>query len=669
MPFLRKIIIGSLLLTLAVTRLYALQDEKATWYESFFQERKLGSIESALSRANKKLQEAEKNGNGKEKAWALKELGLIHLTRTYDYGEAMALLVKALVIEDSLQLSKDQVVTYFVMARVFEAVSDFSKSEEFLSKALSRNKLLDDASMDARILNELGKIHANTGKIDAAFDDYNHVLEHKDVIDDAAVEADALFNLGHLFTLQGKYSNALQHYKRALAIRRAGGDKRNEALSLNDIGELYRLMKNDEKAMANHTVALEIRKTLRDKKGVAESYNNIGELNRQQKKWQQAIDNLQLALEAGQEAQDQHEILRSYEYLSECYEALGDYKKALNYKDLFFAINELIQGDLNEQQILKIQNGHEVSQKQSQISSLETERTIRELELTREKKYNTLLTAGVIIFMLLAAVVVYISLKLNRSNKDLAAASAKEKIQNLELQELNATKDKFFSIISHDLKGPLNSLTSFSSLLINHTDSLSKEEIKMFAQDFDKSLKNLFALLENLLEWSRSQTGNIEFRPESFDLASVLGENAALLKAQAQHKGITITQEGPPQLPIRAHKNSVNTVVRNLISNAIKFTPDNGTIRLGLARDGKDATVSVTDNGVGMPPEVVDKLFRIDSKHSTKGTANEKGTGLGLILCKEFIEKNGGRIWVTSKESEGSVFSFSLPLVAMPDQP
>ncbi|HEX6891048.1 MAG TPA: HAMP domain-containing sensor histidine kinase, partial [Chryseolinea sp.] len=247
-----------------------------------------------------------------------------------------------------------------------------------------------------------------------------------------------------------------------------------------------------------------------------------------------------------------------------------------------------------------------------------------------------------------------------RSNKKLKVAHDQLNSQNLELQELNATKDKFFSIISHDLKGPLNSLTSFSSLLINHTESLSKEEIKMFASDFDKSLKNLFALLENLLEWSRSQTGNIEFVPESFDLAVVMEENKELLKAQAQNKNITLVNESTEKVLINAHKNSVNTVVRNLISNAIKFTPEGGKITLKTFRQNGVVVASITDTGVGMSQNVIDRLFRIDSKHSTKGTANEKGTGLGLILCKEFVEKNGGKIWVSSIEGEGSVFSFSL---------
>jgi signal transduction histidine kinase len=248
-----------------------------------------------------------------------------------------------------------------------------------------------------------------------------------------------------------------------------------------------------------------------------------------------------------------------------------------------------------------------------------------------------------------------------RTNRMLEQTNTTIQQQNLALQDLNATKDKFFSIISHDLKGPLNSLTSFSGLLINHTDSLSKDEIRMLAQDLDKSVKNLFALLENLLEWSRSQTGNIEFKPEVFDIATVMEENKALLTAQAQTKKIEIAYKSEGTRIVNAHKNSVTTVVRNLLSNAIKFTPEGGSIWLTAeARQGQ-VHVAIADNGVGMSPEVVQKLFRIDTKHSTKGTANEKGTGLGLILCKDFIEKNGGRLWVESEPGKGSVFVFTLP--------
>jgi len=654
---------GCFIFLMSSVQVCAFQEEDAevVWYESFFQEGKRKNVESELGAANRKLQQAREQQDKLAEAMALKEMGLIYLTRAFSYDSAMKVLIRALAIEEALLRKDKQVFTYLAMAQVFEQVGDYAKGSELLKVALELNETKQNKSVDALILNELGKINASTGQIDDAFENYQQVLAIKDEINNPKVEAEALFNLAHLYTNQKKYTEALRDHKLALAIRRRIKDKRNEAQSLNDIGELYSLTKNDEKAMANHIVALEIRQLQKDKKGIAESYNNIGVLYYRQRNFNRAVANLQLALEAGRESDDHHAMSRSYEYLSECYEATGNFERALAYKNDFFRMNELIQGEKDEQQLVEIQNRFVVRKSEAEIAKLETDRAQRDRELEEQKKFRNYLFLLVALCLIIAILIFYFYLVQHRLNKRLTAAQDKLNRQNIELQELNATKDKFFSIISHDLKGPLNSLTSFSSLLINHTESLSKEEIKMFAKDFDKSLKNLFSLLENLLEWSRSQTGNIEFTPESFDLGWLLLENMDLLKAQAQQKRITLINANEHSVFVRAHKNSISTVIRNLISNAVKFTPEDGRITLDLHQNGKDVIVSVTDTGVGMSEDIINKLFRIDSKHSTKGTANEKGTGLGLILCKEFVEKNGGRIWVKSTEGEGSVFNFSLP--------
>jgi signal transduction histidine kinase len=233
--------------------------------------------------------------------------------------------------------------------------------------------------------------------------------------------------------------------------------------------------------------------------------------------------------------------------------------------------------------------------------------------------------------------------------------------KNLELQESNNTKDKFFSIIGHDLKSPINSLSSFSMLLMDHLESLSKDEIKMLARDVDKSLKNLSTLLDNLLQWSRSQTGAIEFHPRDFDVNALLHGNKELLRGQAETKQIHIELTNASSLSVHAHLESVDTVIRNLISNAIKFTSPGGRVTVTAKEEGDEVIISVTDTGVGIPRPLVDKLFRIDVRHSTNGTANEKGTGLGLVLCKEFVEKNGGNLGVQSIEGRGSTFYFTLP--------
>ncbi|MDQ2656529.1 MAG: tetratricopeptide repeat-containing sensor histidine kinase, partial [Bacteroidota bacterium] len=412
-------------------------------------------------------------------------------------------------------------------------------------------------------------------------------------------------------------------------------------------------------------VALEIRQSLNDQKGIAESYNSIGLLYFRQKKWDTAIAHANLALKNGQEAQAQEQIFKSYELLSQAYKNLGEYRDALSFKELSLAINELVQSEKHERELLETQSRYVVAKKESEIQKLEVLRLDRERELAAQKKFRNILFLVAVLIFITAGLLLILYLVKRRSNRVLLVAKKEVQQQNEKLQELNNTKDKFFSIISHDLKGPLNSLTSFSRLLIDHTDSMSKEEIQLLAKDLDRSVKNLLTLLENLLEWSRSQTGNIDFSPEEFDLGEILETNKSLLQAQAGAKQIEIITGHSGPFTVRLHRQSINTVVRNLLSNAIKFSNPGGTIRTGIIRDDAWLNVFIADSGVGMTPDVIDKIFRLDSKHSTRGTANEKGTGLGLILCREFIEKNGGTIRVESTPGKGSVFTCSFPVTVL----
>jgi signal transduction histidine kinase len=421
-------------------------------------------------------------------------------------------------------------------------------------------------------------------------------------------------------------------------------------------------MRNDGRALANHRLALKIRKSLGDKKGISESYNNIGLIFYQQKRYNEAIQNLTAGLQAALESQTLEQQQKSYDYLSLCHKELDEYDLALMKREQFVVVSDFIQNQKNDQRLLESQSRYVIDTKESQIEALEAERQKRDQQLTRQKHLRNFLISIIALGIVIVGLVLNLYKVKQRANRDLQLINEKVKSQNAQLQDLNATKDKFFSIIGHDLKGPLNSLTSFSGLLINHVDRLTREEIQMLAKDFEKSLKNLYALLNNLLEWSRSQTGNIDFTPETFDLTSVIKENRELLCGQAQNKRIDVLEEMNGKVAVRAHRHSLNTVVRNLVSNSIKFTPEGGVIKIGLKRNPKHALVSVADTGVGMSEEVISKLFRIDAKHTTKGTANEKGTGLGLILCKDFVEKNGGKLWVESQEGKGSVFYFTVPL-------
>lgn len=642
----------------------AQRNPRIDFYEKFFHENALKNSDSAFAKAEAKLEDAVGSHDIEKKAEAHKELGLLHLTVSQDFDKAMDAFIQALMIEEALKLNSDQIITYICISDVFQHTGNFEKALEMLQQAEQLNLEIKDNHTSILIFIRLGQIHFQLGKLEDAREDFQGALNFADEIDGTPYEAEAYFQQARIETQKTNYEKALELFKTSLAKRRQLYDKEREAICLNEIGGLYSLMKNTEKALANYVVALEIWEALGNKEGLATVYNNVGALYYKQGNIERAKLNLELALTAAKEAQSQQQMRRSYEYLSLVFKDLKGFERALAYKEDYITITDFMQQELDEQKLLEAQNRYEFEKKEGQIQKLENIKAARENELREEKQTRNLLITIVVFVAIVLLLVLYGYLSKRKTNKVLQVANETVRNQNVKLQELNATKDKFFSIISHDLKGPLNSLTSFSGLLINHTDSLSKDEIRMLAKDLDKSLKNLFALLENLLEWSRSQTGNIEFKAEAFDIAALLKQNQELLLQQAQNKKISIVVQGVTDAVVNAHRNSVNTVVRNLLSNAIKFTPPEGHITLKASTAEKKVIVSVTDTGVGMSQEVMDKLFRIDTKHTTKGTADEKGTGLGLILCKEFIEKNGGRIWVESVVGKGSSFNFELPLAA-----
>jgi signal transduction histidine kinase len=234
-------------------------------------------------------------------------------------------------------------------------------------------------------------------------------------------------------------------------------------------------------------------------------------------------------------------------------------------------------------------------------------------------------------------------------------------IKTTELKELNASKDKFFSIIAHDLKNPFSTIIGFSEMLNEDMNSQPTVKSKEYARIIYTSAVQTFRLLENLLEWANSQRGKITFNPQKLKFIDLLNEELFTLNDTATGKNIEITSVVPENLTILADKNMIKTILRNLISNAIKFTPRNGKITVKASSDNKKAEIEVSDNGIGMSQETISKLFRIDANLTTLGTDKEKGTGLGLLLCKEFVEKHGGEIWVTSEAGAGTSFFFSIP--------
>lgn len=230
------------------------------------------------------------------------------------------------------------------------------------------------------------------------------------------------------------------------------------------------------------------------------------------------------------------------------------------------------------------------------------------------------------------------------------------------LKELNRTKDKFFSIIAHDMRGPFSGFLVFTKVFVDEYDNLDKEKIFQMARNMNRSAQVLFDFLENLLDWSRSQMGKLEFVPTKTDLFEVVDRNVQLLSATAEGKSINLNHSIPQNTFIFADTDMLNTILRNLISNALKFTHEGGRVSINIEKHNDTfMRISVEDTGIGMLKSDIEKIFKIDTKYSTPGTNNEKGTGLGLILCKELTRKHKGDIWVESEAGKGTTVYITIP--------
>lgn len=251
---------------------------------------------------------------------------------------------------------------------------------------------------------------------------------------------------------------------------------------------------------------------------------------------------------------------------------------------------------------------------------------------------------------------------LEERTSELAILNEKLRQSEIQLEEINKNKDRFFSIISHDLRSPFNSLLGLTKLILEDFDGFSKEEIRDSVYNLHQVSEGLFALIEDLLDWSRIQFNRIEFQAETFNLYELVVFVVNSQKSVARDKNISIVNLVPKNCTVRADQHMINTIIRNLVGNAIKFTPKYGLVKISSGFDIDDIIISVEDTGVGMRKEIADKLFKMESKVSTSGTEGESGTGLGLLICKEFVEKHGGKIWVKSQLEKGSSFFFRIPI-------
>jgi len=459
--------------------------------------------------------------------------------------------------------------------------------------------------------------------------------------------------LGNLYREMGEYNKAMETLNKSLLIRDENKDSRQYLTAILNRGDLYRHLKKYEEALGDYQIYLS---KVKDnyQRGEMTVYGRLALLHYELEQMPEALDFAHKAIAIHEQSPSLEVILPVYLELSRYYASKKDFVRAYQYNLEYTQSKEL----LYKERINKYLTNYKIRSQEAEIKALEMDKKLQ-ADRSILKKY---INSGLILLLFLAAILIliyYKSYQKERGNLALLAAQKKEiQKQAEELNYLNSVKDKLFSILAHDLRGPLNSLRGLIQLLEEET--LTPEEFKEVIPLVSQNVGNNSILLENLLMWSRSQMQGMQTLTENVKIKQVFIENMEYIDHISKKKNIQIQNLVPEDVVVKADQGMVDIVMRNLLTNSIKFTPDGGEIIVDAQDETDSWKIIISDSGVGIAEENLPKIFG-DKFFTTAGTQKEKGSGLGLLLSKELVEKNHGKIGVHSIEGEGTTFYFTLP--------
>lgn len=617
------------------------------------------------------------------------QLASIYFYRNTDKAEEFA--------RKALQIAKDENykkgiadgnsnlgITKIIKGNAAEAIANF-ESAEVLYRELKLDELL------ARNYSNLAIAKSEIGSDDDALENFLKSLEILEKTENYSQISGTQYNIGHLYYRKSNMERARKYFNAALESAQKDNNLRSIANAYSGIGRVNIHNKNFVDAENDYTRVLQIRKKMQDSLQITYTYIELAGLKRRQKEFEKAlnytdsaltvaekmgaeiqkgdilfergrifydteqypdaISSFKEALIIAEETDNLRTITDNLGYISKTYEIMGDSGLALRFLNDFIIANDSLNNMDARNEINRLEMVYESRKKQQEIVSLKTSNKI-------EQRWRTILILVIVLLVITIILVARLYLVKKKNEEEILRISEELRIQN-------ASKDKFFSIIAHDLKSPFTALLGYSEFLANDYDDLTDEEKREYSNSIHKVSRSMNNLLENLLEWSRIQTDRINIEPEVFDIFKTVHDVIELHSQNAEKKNIRLENRIEKNTLIFADQNAINTVLRNLVSNAIKFTECNGSVKVySQLTESNCVKITVEDNGIGMKEEEVEKLFKIDNSHTTLGTSEEKGTGLGLILSKDLIEKNNGTLEVESSPSGGSKFSFSLPILS-----
>jgi signal transduction histidine kinase len=614
-----------------------------------------------------------------------------------DFGQARSYADEALSLANKLDDPAIKVAAYQNKATLLTISGDYSAALRYDNLTLENDILLHDSTNISRDYNNIGNDYYDLGEYDDAF--FYFSLSHRVAtgVNDTLRMLVADHNLGRVFKEMGQYETAVQHLLASKRLSAHLKDVEGLAYSLDEIGDVQlrrqqydsaerslslamnvarkgefkvvqpriygklatvAFRKGDyERALAFYDSAYHLNEKTNDRHGMAEVDLGRAVIFTSQSHYDQALVNLERSLTVARDLNARILEIKCYNQLSQLWEMKSDYKKSLLYYKQYKQLEDTLFSQELQGKLLRSQLRFETEARDSQIAILSQKDALQSSELRKQEFVRNILVVVMALSVILLISVYRSGRRRRQINTLLLQHQEEMEKRSEELERLNQVKDKFFSIISHDLRSPINALSGLLDLL--DKGAVSASELPKHIKELKARFNHTRTLLNNLLDWTLLQMDKLSVQAAKIDVYNIVEENIQLLTS-VQSKDIRLINEVPRNAIGFADSNTINLVIRNLITNAIKFTNDGGTVRIAAREKETEWLVSVKDNGVGMNDDVLKMLFDKTAPYTTRGTANEKGTGLGLILCKEFVEKNGGRIWVESEDGKGSTFFFTL---------
>lgn len=621
---------------------------------------------------------------------AIGRVGLAYMSSGY-YGKSLEYLLNYLKKVEKEGDNRKLIFAFNNVGLIYKLWGDYNSAIEYNLKALKSAEETNDTLGKILAHNNIGMIYSEWQKYEKAIENLNNAYNLSIKYGDKLEIIRTLINLGTFYTKKKSISTAQAKYFEAIRLAEEIGKKHLISKCYFELGNIA--LNNPQKfaptnkekyskALDFFKQALQQNLDIYNKLEIGKANIKIGQTYLKQEEYKLALDNLNEGIALIQGQNYRNELKDAYQCLAEVYLQKQDFKQAYEYLKKYSDLRDSIFSD---------DNGKKISEMEVRIEAAKKEKDKQILKKEQEsvRYIQFLLVAVILIVVLITIGIYYRFVTTNKHNKDLQSNNEKLEIANKMLKEneealmtlnanlatmneklieseeslskSNATKDKFFSIIAHDLKNPIQGIL-LSTELLQQFERMRPEVVKKQVSGVHETTKYLSTLLNNLLNWARSQSNKVEYTPMINNIYDIVEDNIMLHLAAAEKKSIYLHSTLPKQTTAYCDFNTVNTVIRNLISNALKFTPDNGSISINCDNKDDELVIIIEDTGVGIPEENLEKLFKEDVFLTTKGTAKEAGTGLGLILCKEFISLNKGKIWVESTVGVGTKFCFTLPI-------